>query len=91
MGISKTKGGLGFRDLISFNKALLAKQYWRLLQNLSSLAAHIMKGKYFHQGFLLEAAMCKRPSFAWRSMWSARELLKEGICLGVGDGRTAHI
>jgi len=37
MGRSKTAGGLGFRDLIMFNKALLVKQCWRLIQNLDSL------------------------------------------------------
>jgi hypothetical protein len=37
MGRSKTTGGLGFRDLIMFNKALLVKQCWRLIQNLDSL------------------------------------------------------
>jgi hypothetical protein len=46
MGYAKEKGGSGFRDLENFNLALLAKQGWRLFQNLSSMAAKVFKEKY---------------------------------------------
>jgi hypothetical protein len=47
MGLSKDVGGLGYRDLKSFNMALLVKQGWRLIQNLDSLVAKFFKEKYY--------------------------------------------
>ncbi|PWA54280.1 hypothetical protein CTI12_AA437140 [Artemisia annua] len=53
----KDTGGLGFRDLHSFNLALLAKQGWRLLINRNSFWARVLKGLYFPKGHFLTA--CK--------------------------------
>ncbi|XP_024190440.1 uncharacterized protein LOC112194431 [Rosa chinensis] len=43
----KNEGGLGFRNMHHFNLALLAKQGWRLVQNLNSIIARLLKAKYF--------------------------------------------
>jgi ribonuclease HI len=91
MGLSKTQGGMGFRDLSCFNKALLAKQSWRLMQNPESLAAKIIKAKYFHRHSFLEAKLGTRPSYAWRSILEGRELFKEGCFWRIGDGKSVSI
>ena len=91
IGRSKSKGVMGFRDLISFNKALLAKQCWRLIQYPDSLAAIIIKEKYFSRGDFLSAKLGSRPSFAWRSLLTGHELLSVGLLWRIGDGKSVSI
>jgi hypothetical protein len=91
MGRSKSVGGMGFRDLVLFNKAMLAKQGWRILQNPSSLMTTIIKAKYFPHGDFLNASLGNKPSFAWRSIWHAKELLSQGLLWRVGDGQSIKI
>jgi hypothetical protein len=85
MGTSKAKGGLGFRDLEVFNKALLSKQIWRLLQALDSLVAKILKAKYYPSSSILEANLGNRPSYLWRSFMTAQSVLKNGLQWRVGN------
>ncbi|KAL6208458.1 hypothetical protein ACLB2K_019407 [Fragaria x ananassa] len=52
---SKSAGGIGFKDLAVFNKALLAKQCWRLVKNPNSLWCHFLKGRYFENSSFVHA------------------------------------
>jgi hypothetical protein len=79
MSSSKSVGGLGFRDFVIFNQALLAKQGWRLLQNPSSLTAKIFKHKYHPSSSFMEASLGSRVLFAWRSIFQAKDLLSLGL------------
>lgn len=91
MGRAKDKGGLGYRNLESFNLALLAKQGWWLIQQPDTLLGQIYKKKYFPNGTFLESSLGRRPSYAWQSIWNARKLLREGLVWRVGDGRSIKI
>ena len=73
---SKEDGGLGFRDLHSFNMAILAKQGWRLIQDPESLCAKILKAKYFPNTHILEAVAKNGCSYTWRSIVQGIELDK---------------
>lgn len=51
----KNMGGLGFRDIQQFNKALLGKISWRILTKPNCLLARIHIGKYCHStSFVLQ-------------------------------------
>lgn len=43
----KKVDGLGFRDLLCFNLAFLAKIGWRVMMNPTSLLARVFKKKYY--------------------------------------------
>jgi hypothetical protein len=91
MSNSKASGGMGFRDFACFNKALFAKQSWRLWNNPASLVARLMKAKYYSETSILEAKIGQRPSFVWRSILSSCDLLREGLVWRVGNGSNIRI
>jgi len=65
MNNAKSIGGLGFWDLALFNKALLVKQGWRILNNLDSLVARILKDKYYPSGEFLVARRALKLGLGW--------------------------
>ncbi|XP_058003643.1 uncharacterized mitochondrial protein AtMg00310-like [Hevea brasiliensis] len=88
MCCGKSLGGLGFRDLQSFNQALLAKQGWRIITNPNSLLARVLKGEYFHASSFSQASINGNPSWGWRSLLWRREILLHGMRWQVNNGNS---
>lgn len=84
----KCIGGMGFRDLVAFNKALLAKHVWRIIYNPHSLMAQILKCKYFKNVDIMEAGVGSKPSYVWRSILWSRDLIRLSLCWRVGEGNS---
>ncbi|KAA3464885.1 Ribonuclease H-like superfamily protein [Gossypium australe] len=82
---------MGFRDINSFNVALLAKQGWSLLRNPNSLLARTLKARYFKDSDFLKSNLGRLPSLTWRSVWESKGLLLKGLGWRIGDGQQVSI
>lgn len=80
-------GGLGLRDIQTFNKALLAKLSWRILKKPSCLLAKILLRKYCKHASFLDCRVPNSASHGWRSICLGRDLisLKLGRIIGKGE------
>ena len=83
---------MGFRDIEAFNLAILAKQCWRLIHNTHSLFYGVYKSKYFPTCSFMEANLGNNPSYIWRSLLAAREVIREeGSIWKVKDGSLIQV
>lgn len=89
--LKKSEGGLGFRKLHDFNLALLGKQAWRLTTNTDSLVSKIYQSRYYPGGNFITAKLGANPSYVWRSVLAAQDLLKTGRGRRVGSGESISI
>ena len=82
---------MGFRNFQAFNLTMLAKQAWRILTNLNSLVARVLKAKYFLIEDVLNAKLGASPSYSWGSIHSSLRVIKEGTRWRVRNGKLIHI
>ncbi|CAN1816233.1 Putative ribonuclease H protein At1g65750 [Linum perenne] len=83
--LPKEEGGLGFKDLETFNHALLAKQTWRILHNPQLLIAKIYEAKYYPNSSLLNAGKGSNPSWGWRGILKGRDIINIGHRWQIGN------
>ena len=74
--IPKKFGGMGFKRISDFNKAMLSKQGWKFLKEPDSLVSRIFKARYFPETNFLNASKGNNPSFIWASIMSAQDLVR---------------
>ncbi|CAH9116622.1 unnamed protein product [Cuscuta europaea] len=87
----KLGGGLGFRKIRDFNKAMLAKQGWKLLTEPDSLARRIFQARYYPGQSYLTTSLGNKPSFIWRSLVEVQDIIRKGVRWRVGDGEFINI
>ncbi|KAL5565757.1 hypothetical protein UlMin_028921 [Ulmus minor] len=69
----KSCGGIGFRKMADFNKALLSKWGWNLISGTTSFCLDILRSRYICFG---------------KTSWMPLDVLNLGACYLVGDGRS---
>ncbi|CAJ2637916.1 unnamed protein product [Trifolium pratense] len=87
LSVHKNKGGMGFKDLTAFNIAMLGKQGWKFQSSPNSLVSRLFKARYFPHSNFLASSLGHNPSYVWRSISSAKFLVREGArwCIGSGE------
>lgn len=87
----KNAGGLGFRDFKDFNLAMLGKQGWRFLTNPNNLVSRVYKAIYFKDTSFLHSSLGSSPSFIWRSIIAAKDVVSSGVRWRIGTGESIQI
>ncbi|CAL8136353.1 unnamed protein product [Prunus armeniaca] len=87
----KKAGGLGFRDLLCFYLAMLAKIGWRILQNPESLLARLLHEKYYFEYDFMHVVCGRKVSWGWKGILQGRRILEAGLRWRVENGECIRI
>jgi len=61
--VHKFFGGMGLKDLSSFNVAMLGKQGWKFQTDTNSFVTRLFKARYFPNGDFLSSRFGVNPSY----------------------------
>lgn len=70
---------MGFRSMSEFNISLFGKNYWKILSCDDSQVGKMFKDRYYPMSSVEDSFIGYAPSYAWRSILSARDLSNKGV------------
>ncbi|XP_027126082.2 uncharacterized protein [Coffea arabica] len=91
MSMKRNEGGLGFKDIEAYNKALLGKQIWRIITKPNLLVSKVLKARYFPKDSILSCKTYRNASWFWQGLLGARCLIDQGMIRRIGNGRSTSI
>ncbi|CAI8584877.1 unnamed protein product [Vicia faba] len=91
MVVSKGSRDMGFCGINEFNTSLYGKHYWRLMNSEDSLVGKVFKGRYYPRSSIEESSLGYAPSYDWRSILSARDLIHKGARWRIGNGEKVRV
>uniref|UniRef100_A0A803P0N1 Reverse transcriptase zinc-binding domain-containing protein n=1 Tax=Cannabis sativa TaxID=3483 RepID=A0A803P0N1_CANSA len=89
--LPKSRGGLGFRKTKEMNLAFLAKWEWNLLTGSQSLCCRILEAKYLKGKELFHCKYKDSDSWFWKNVVKETNILRQGACKVVSDGKDKRI
>ncbi|XP_058766293.1 uncharacterized mitochondrial protein AtMg00310-like [Vicia villosa] len=98
LSMPKKVGGMGFKNLSAFKYAMLSKQAWSLMIKPNTMVSRLYKARYFPNCDFLKLEIGHNPSYVWRSIWSAKFVVRGGYkwrivtgeCIPVWDQNWLH-
>jgi len=69
---------MGFKDLSTFNLAMLGRQGGKFQTDTESLVSRIFKARYFPNKSYLTTTIGHNPSYVWRSILRACFIVRGG-------------
>ena len=88
----KQEGGLGFKSILVWNKAAIAKHIWFLISGGEQsmwcqwVKSYLLKGKSFW-----EVKMPSSPSWVWRKLLNLRPIVQPHIKIVIGNGKATSL
>jgi len=87
----KEHGGMEFHHLYDFNLVMLGKHSWKFIFNQDAIVTRVFKAKYFSKVDFLQSSLGHNPSFTWRSIYSSRVVVKQGLRWCIGNVNNINI
>ncbi|KAJ4751955.1 RNA-directed DNA polymerase (reverse transcriptase)-related family protein [Rhynchospora pubera] len=84
----KDHGGLGLKDLTSFNRSLHMKALWSIVTSSSAIWIAMVKAKYLSRATIWNSQRSTKCTALWRALLGVRQLLQDNVQWQIGNGNT---